>query len=519
MAKQRELSIAFPSGGVSERHGFNKQAPFTTPDSNNIWPFQWETGRERGGVRPGIVYSGGSVSGAKNWCDANWVGNNSVAVVGSSGTSVYTGSSWDIRISESTSSNDVTSCATHLMSLYQAVGTTNHACVYVPLDESAGKADLVAAAEKGTAPKGCGLVSSWNDRLVLAGDIENPQILYMSAVGDPTDWDYSSPTGSAAWANSSSGTSGAISENITSLIHHNSDCLIVGCTDSMYAVRGNPAAGGYVYSLSNVIGPLQHSAWCKTDNDHTVIMTRSGLYSIRPGCGEPPVSMSSENLPSSLVGIDPGSGDSVSIGYDSRWRGIHIYANYSGGSKEYWFYDLQSKGFWPMSFLTHPDGSPDFESPSYRTVDLAINIKDSASPTKSGLHVISGSSSYQFDSDSTSEFIDSHIVYGPIPLGSAHTEGVLTELNAVLSEDSGDVAWSVFAAKSAQEAYALVKAGTPSFTGTKWDVQGFNYLQNPLVRGAAFYLKLEDDSGTASERRWCVEEILAKFRPAGKRRK
>ena len=89
MAKQRDLSIAFPSGGVSERHGFNKQAPFTTPDSNNIWPFQWETGRERGGVRPGIVSSGSSVSGAKNWCDANWVGNNSVAVVGSSGTYVY----------------------------------------------------------------------------------------------------------------------------------------------------------------------------------------------------------------------------------------------------------------------------------------------------------------------------------------------------------------------------------------------------------------------------------------------
>ena len=511
MAKQRELSIAFPSGGVSERHGFNKQAPFTTPDSNNIWPFQWETGRERGGVRPGIVSSGGSVSGAKNWCDANWVGNNSVAVVGSNGTYVYKKNlpGWS-RIIEQSPGTDFTSCATHLMSLYQAAGATDQACVYRPLDESEDEADLVAATrddgtEKGTAPKGCGLVASWNDRLVLAGDIENPQILYMSAVGDPTDWDYSSPTGSAAWANSSSGTSGAISENITSLIHHNSDCLIVGCTDSMYAVRGNPAAGGYVYSLSNAIGPLQHSAWCKTGNDHTVMMTRDGLYSIRPGCGEPPVNMSRENLPSSLVGIDPGSGDSVSIGYDSRWRGVHIYANYSGGSKEYWFYDLQSKGFWPMSFG--------------ETVDLAVNFKNKASPTKSGLHIISSGTAYQFDSDDTSESIDSHIVYGPIPLGSTHTEGVLTELNAVLSEDSGDVAWSVFADKSPQEAYALVKAGTPSFTGTKWDVQGFNYLQNPLVRGAAFYLKLEDDGGTASERRWCVEEILAKFRPAGKRRK
>lgn len=500
MAKTRPLTIQFPSGGVSKRFGYHKQAPYTTPSALNVWPTQWDTGRERGGVRPGLTSYGGQIGGVPyNWCGATWVNGGTtytgVAVVHSGGVSVKTaGTSWSSRISTNPST-DFASCAVYLQKLFMARG--GGTVLYNDLTSGASSGSVITPSA-GTVPTNCGLVAAWGDRLVLAGDTATPHILYMSAIGDETDWDYSATDSSSAWANTGS-SGGVVGEPITSLIAHNEDCLLVGCTDSIYAVRGNPRLSSRpVYSLSQQIGPLMQSAWCKTGNDFTFFMSRDGLYSMRPGCGEPPVSVSREVLPEDLTAIDPGSGDSVALAYDSRWRGIHIYVNKNSGTDVHYFYDMQSQGFWPMSF-------------GVGTLVLGVNLKSAATETKSALVAFtSNGQGYQFDSNST-ESIDSYLYYGPIAIGTPHSEGILSEISAVLSEDSSDVAWSVYAADSPQQAFAL---SSPSFEGQNWDVRGYNYTQNPLVRGSAMYLKLED----VNYSRWSVEEIVCTVRQAGRRR-
>jgi hypothetical protein len=207
--------------------------------------------------------------------------------------------------------------------------------------------------------------------------------------------------------------------------------------------------------------------------------------------------MSRDVLPEELTAIDPGAGDKVSIGYDVRWRGIHIYATI-GGDNVHWFYDMQSKGFWPMSF-----GAKNFE--------LAVNFKRISSPTKSGLLAIeSDGTANQFDLDST-EAISSHLYYGPVAIGSPHTVGVVSQATAVLGEASGKVGWEIYASDSPQQAYNMT---TPSFIGKDWDTQGLNNAQNPLVRGSAMYLKAFDVLNS----RWTVEEIPIVVRQAGPRR-
>lgn len=500
MAKTRPLTLEFPSGGVSKRFGYHKQAPFTTPSALNVWPSQWETGRQRGGVRPGLTSYGTSLANAPyNWCEATYVNGGTqrgVAVVHAGGVSVRTASAdWTSWITTAPGTN-FSSCAVYLQKLYMARGGSS--VLFVDLTTTPGAGATITPSGGTTVPVNCGLVVAWGDRLVLAGDTVDPHIIYMSRVGDATDWGYSDTDEGAAWANTGSA-GGRVGEPITALIPHNDDCLLVGGTDSIYAISGNPRLSSRpVYSLSQQVGPLMQTAWCKTGNDYTIFMTRDGLYSMRPGCGEPPVSISREVLPEELTAIDPGAGDKVTLGYDARWRGIHIYVDRNSGTDAHYFYDLQSKGFWPMSF-------------SAGTMALAVNLKSASSSTKSGLLALtSAGQAYQFDVESV-ESIDSHVYYGPVAIGSPHSEGIISEAQAVLSEDSGAAAWSVYAADSPQQAFNL---GAPSFTGANWDIQGLNYVQNPLVRGSAAYVKVEDVSNS----RWCVEEIPLVVRQAGRRK-
>ena len=48
------------------------------------------------------------------------------------------------------------------------------------------------------------LCCNWRGRFVLAGDSNNPQLLYMSRMGDPTDWDYSQTDSAAAFSQNTS---------------------------------------------------------------------------------------------------------------------------------------------------------------------------------------------------------------------------------------------------------------------------------------------------------------------------
>ena len=338
----------------------------------------------------------------------------------------------------------------------------------------------------------------------MAGDRERATIVYFCRVSNYLDWNYASIDSGAAFA-TSGGTSGQISEPVTSLISHNRDCLLIGCTDSIYVLRGNPRAGGQVYVLSHTMGPLNQKAWCKTGNDYTFFISKEGLWSIPPGCGAPPSSVSREVLPDELIGLNPGDGDDVCMAYDARYRGIHIYAK-RGVDRYQYFYDLQAGGFWPMDVGWHPD--------------LAFNHKTFMSRDKSSLMICNGATVYQFDRSSKIESYDAHVYYGPIDIGgSPHTEGVLTMINAVLAHGSDEVSFTLYGGDSPQEAF-----NNPRYvlTGNDWDrltstnpKGALNFLQHPRVRATSAYLKVHH---TNSTKRWSLEEVYGEAAPSAMRR-
>ena len=523
---EKPFTLKFPIGGLDKSKGYSTQPPFTTVDCMNVRPSDWTEGRERGGTRPKLVSFPFTVSGTPlNWTDLVYVegddgpARRGIAVATPSGVSchVLTGTAPSIT---GGGGGDFASCAVFLQTLFYAnagasnglikieslgaggvEGDTLSVGIYPEVLDDDGVTVLEPETDKGAVPTFCGVVCSHGGRLWLAGDAKAPQVLYASRIGDAQDWDYSAIDQGAAWA-ASGGVEGKISEPITSLFTHMSNqCLLVGCTDSCYVVTGNPRiGGGHVRSISNSVGPLMQSAICKIGDDRTFFFSRDGLQVVRPGCGEPPTPVSRKQLPKDLVGLNPGDKETVSIGYDSLNKGIHIYTLNVDAEDTYWFYDLQSGGFWPMDF-----GVP---------LRLASTYPAKITNEQSGLIAI-GTSSHQFVSGAHVIDRDSYLWYGPFALGSPHTEGSIKSITAVLASTSGDIAWGIYTGETAEHALADPKPFTGTWkTRTTGHVEpGLNYKSNPQKRGTMGYLKVESDDKS----RWSMEEVMAVRRIAGRR--
>jgi hypothetical protein len=85
--------------------------------------------------------------------------------------------------------------------------------------------------------------------------------------------------------------------------------------------------------------------------------------------------------------------------------------------------------------------------------------------------------------------IDSYCWLGPIRLGgSDYLDGILTEVVAILDDESGDVDWELYVGDSPEE--ALVSTAITSDT---WD-GGVNYKDRPRVRGTVCFIKLKQSN-------------------------
>jgi hypothetical protein len=525
MQKNQPLPIAasFPVGGLHKGTSLQGQPENTTASALNVWPQDWGGGRARGGSRPGLTSEGLAVGIPYHWSVAEWIlaSDNTVhagiAIASSSGLWIAEGGSEATAVSESlkiATPSPVTSakssCTVYQQRAYladQAAGTIK----FYDLNAASGS-DLTAVEAAGsTAPTYCGLVAVMGDRLVVSGDKVSPHALYMPRIGDHTDWDYTKTDGSAAWANAGA-VPGKLGEVVTTLYTHNRNCLLVGCTDSLYVVRGNPAAGAAsVELLSRQVSPLMMSAICKTGSEHTVFMSRHGLYRMDPGCGEPPVNMSDDKLPDELSDFDPDE-DTVSLAYDAKFRGIHILINRqsapapaSAAETDFpsaYFYSIIHDSYWPMDFATS-------------LLYFGAELKSYANNDRSGVLIMKSGSGWVFDATDTSESFISRCLFGPFALGTALTEGVLSELASVMSSTSGDAEWEVYAAGSPQEAFDLAETGSsPSFTGSDWTIAGLNYTQRPRVRGTVCYILVKASGGD----RWSLEEMFGIAYSNAKRR-
>ena len=350
----------------------------------------------------------------------------------------------------------------------------------------------------------CTIIKSWLGRLVMAGKSDEPQNWFMSAVGDATDFDPdSSAPGASVWGSKSENI-GEISDPIIAIAPSIDNRLIISTSNYIYAMTGDPLWDGtQLVSISTEVGFIGPDAWCYGPNRVLYFMGPNGLYALAPNEFNITQTnrLSSGKLDKTFKDLDLSS-SACKLVYDNVNHGVHIFltpANQSTDKRSHYFYDSRTNSFWPMEYpgVIGPTYVMDFQSPNPEANKILLGGFDG--------HIRSFSSSAQ-DDDGT--IIDSHVWIGPISLSSTQ-EVKLTEMLAILDEQTPGLSYEVYAADTVEQA----KSGTPIFSG-RWNGGRNNYVRT-RARGAAIFIKLLD--GTKQDP-WAMERLAATLAVAGRAR-
>lgn len=368
--------------------------------------------------------------------------------------------------------------------------------VYDPIADTV--SIMTATDGVGQTPTGCPLVAHFLDRIVLAGAEIAPGVWYMARRSDELDWDYAQTDDNRAVAGTASD-AGIPATAITALAPASDDYLVIGCRNSLWRMRGDPALGGSLDALSQNIGIVDAGAWCWGPAAELIFLSLDGIYILPPGGESSPVSMSRELLPQELLNFDPDT-STINLEYDVQFRGVHIYLTPdSTNQRIHWWLNWEGKTFWPMTLTA--DHEP------MATCDLqAVAIEDSGvilGGRDGKLRKFSGNAS----NDVGTAFVN-YMSIGPIPLAADGFVGRLLSMDAVIAEDSGDVTWNLYPALTFEATYTASSADT----GT-W-VAGLNGRNHPISRGQAYLLKI---TGTANYK-WAIEGIETVTMDVGSRR-
>ncbi len=346
-----------------------------------------------------------------------------------------------------------------------------------------------ATTGKGTVPSECPLIMLYRDRLWLGGSRAAPHLWYASRQGDPLDWDYSAQDAGAAIAGQNSA-AGAIGEPLTAFIPFSDDYAVMGCRDSLWMVRGDPAFGGSIHSVSRAVGIVSRTGFAKGPNGEIVFLSRDGLYYMAPGGAVQ--SLSREKCPKELLNVDA-TINTVSLAYDPDFRGVHLYIVSELAAKQiHWWLDWSAKGFWQATLQ-------DSHEPTSIHYFQATDAKDSAL-------LLGGRDGYLRKYSNECEVDDgsaiaSYVYYGPLMAASAGFDGLITRIRAVLAIGSGPVAYAIQAGTSAQAAVTATARETGTFS-----YEGLNYHHRPRSRGPGIVIKL---SNASNNRRWAIDSLLA----------
>lgn len=182
------------------------------------------------------------------------------------------------------------------------------------LGDGVGKAWESASA--GALPKGCKLLAACFDRMILArGD--DPELVFMTAVGDPHDCDAFPPEPSGAEA-----VAFHVGEPVNCVFALTEDLAIVGTPNKIRQITGDPAQNGSLDLVGDIEGLAFGEPVCKDPQGRCYVFgARGGAGLIGPSGIQ---SLSSNTIRRRLEDIDQ---DSYFIRLVWNWRqdGFHVF--------------------------------------------------------------------------------------------------------------------------------------------------------------------------------------------------
>jgi len=330
----------------------------------------------------------------------------------------------------------------------------------------------------------CALIVVWSGRIVLSGLETDPYNIFMSAVGDAFDWDYSPSVQTVQQAVAGNVTEGygKNADIVTALIPYTDDVLLIGGSHSIRRLLGNPAEGGINVSVSEITGIAFGSAWCQSPEGVVYFFgSRGGVYKIDPQNGIPS-RLTALSMDERLADIDI-SANVITLEWDDRAIAVRVYVSPTNGTAgTHYVWDVRNEAWWPFAYANNSHNP------------TAVHLLTGTTPAARRL-LEYGQDGYIRMIDVDSETDDGNAIASYVYLGP-FSNMMFQEIYATLSETSTGVTWAICTASSMERALTIA----PRQTGT------FKAGRNPCHWPRAFmengYLRLSA-SGP-----WAMESLM-----------
>ena len=356
-------------------------------------------------------------------------------------------------------------------------------------------------------PCGHPIIALYRDRIFFSGGADAPHNWHASRSGDPLEWDVGRNDPLRALSGQGNN-AGALGTPVRALVPHADQCLLIGCVDSLWIMRGDPAFGGTIENLSYEIGMVDKNAWAQTPDNATVFLSNDGVYVCPTGCGARSVNLYSRDVaPEKLLNTPASS--RVFMSYDMRYRGVVMWVVTNGGQTSgtagyliSWSGD--NKGLWPMTLSVA----------AHEPLSIATFSPSGGSASGSHGNVFWGTTlgkvahfSADVSQDDATD-ITSYCTLGPVDLGGKVGSAKVCEIQGITDSSSGDVDWELLVGNSFEECVS----DTPRFTGS-WNKAGRNRTSRPRERGSVVAVKVKN--GAANEE-WALEQVVLGVEPGGR---
>jgi len=361
----------------------------------------------------------------------------------------------------------------------------------------------------GAMPEKAYLGCLYRGRCVLSGNPNYPYQWYMSRVANPFDWAYTANDSLSPIAGGNSQV-GQLGDVIRALIPYQDEYLIFGCSNSIWALRGDAADGGSLTPLNDTIGIFGYRSWCFDSRLNLYFCSKTGIYKIPYGFG-PAQPLSQFVLPDLIADteLDP-TVHRVSMEYDRAREGILItITTITDGSNVCYWYDLSTEGFYPESY---PNVCGVYSLHFYDSNDDADR------------HLLLGSTDgyiRQFDAstknDATTNATSAIESYLTLPIIVPEDDDNNVRMNKMLittaggasggsGSDTDSVDVEVYKGDDPEEVLESIDDGDAPFNSKTLSGPGrANYIRQ-RAKGHAVGIRLSNDSASST---WAVEKISA----------
>lgn len=287
------------------------------------------------------------------------------------------------------------------------------------------------------------LIETWRGRTVLSGLLLDPQNIFLSRQGDPTDFDYAPvPFDAGAAVAFNAAHLGQVGRPIMSICPYSDDVLLIWTDSEVWALEGDPTSGGKLSLITDRIGGTWGRCWCRDDLGTVYFVSnRLGIYAMTPGQQPQRISQPIEQI----VEVEDTGNTVIRCEWHDRFQGVEFFFTNAliPSATQHLFWERRTGAWWIDSFANAN------HNPVCCCVVDGNREEDRVVALGSWDGYVRAFQLGAADDDGTP--IQSNVFIGPI-LTKDMDSVTLHRLQAILGSTSGDVNYAVYAGATAEQA-------------------------------------------------------------------